>query len=87
LLLCQEEKQRDPVLLRANVKIRLGMTCIYHLLNLVKVSIVIPMSSTGALPSLICVAVFLSDVERVTLRIVVAGAMIIGGVLVLTLWK
>lgn len=69
------------------MKIRLGMTCIYHLLNLVKVSIVIPISSTGAFPSLIFVALFLSDVERVTLRIVVAGAMIIGGVLVLTLWK
>jgi uncharacterized membrane protein len=54
---------------------------------LVKVSIVIPISSTGAFPSLIFVALFLSDVERVTLRIVLAAAMIMGGVLVLTLWE
>jgi uncharacterized membrane protein len=69
------------------VKICLGMTCIYHSLNLGNLSAGIPISSTGAFPSLIFVALFLSDVERVMLRIVVAGAMIMGGVLVLTLWE
>lgn len=69
------------------MKIRLGMTCIYHLLNLGDLSAGIPISSTGAFSSLTFVALFLSDVERVTLRILLAGAMIIGGMLVLTLWK
>jgi hypothetical protein len=32
-------------------------------------------------------AIFLRDVEKVTLRIVASAAMIVGGVLLLTLWK
>jgi uncharacterized membrane protein len=73
--------------LAAGVTISLGMTCIYYALDLGKVSVVIPISSTGPFFSLIFAALFLRDVERVTVRIVVAAAMIIGGVLVLTLWK
>jgi hypothetical protein len=32
-------------------------------------------------------ALFVRDVERVTLKIVLAAAMIVGGVALLTLWK
>jgi DME family drug/metabolite transporter len=73
--------------LAAGVAISLGMACIYYALDLGKVSVVIPISSTGPFFSLIFAALFLRDVERVTLRIVLAAAMIIGGVLLLTLWK
>ena len=73
--------------LAAGVTISLGMVCIYYALDLGKVSIVIPISSTGPFFSLILTALFLRDVERVTLRIVLSAAMIVGGVLLLTLCK
>ena len=73
--------------LAAGVTISLAMVCIYYALDLGKVSVVIPISSTGPLFSLILTALFLRDVERVTLRIVSSAAMIIGGVVLLTLWK
>jgi drug/metabolite transporter, DME family len=71
----------------AGITVSLAMTCIYYALDLGKVSVVIPLSSTGPFFSLIFTALFLRDVERVTLRIVLAATMIIGGVLVITLWK
>src|ERR1043166_8113693 len=71
----------------AGVTVSLAMTCIYYALDLGKLSVVIPLSSTGPFFSLIFTALFLRDVERVTLRIVIAATMIIGGVLVITLWK
>ena len=55
--------------------------------DLGKVSVVIPISSTGPFFSLILAAIFLRDVEQVTLRIVISAAMIVGGVVLLTLWK
>jgi drug/metabolite transporter, DME family len=73
--------------LAAGVTISVGMVCIYYALDLGKVSVVIPISSTGPFFSLILTAIFLRDVERVTLRIVVSAAMIVGGVVLLTLWK
>jgi drug/metabolite transporter, DME family len=73
--------------LAAGVTISLGMTCIYYALDLGKVSVVIPISSTGPFFSLVFAALFLRDVERVTLRIVLSAAMIIGGVVLLTIWK
>ncbi|HEV8719133.1 MAG TPA: DMT family transporter [Candidatus Binatia bacterium] len=73
--------------LAAGVTISLGMTCIYYALDLGKVSVVIPISSTGPFFSLILAALFLRDVERVTSRIVVSAVMIVGGVTLLTLWK
>jgi DME family drug/metabolite transporter len=73
--------------LAAGVTISLAMTCIYYALDLGKVSVVIPISSTGPLFSLILTAIFLRDVERVTLRIVVSASMIVGGVMLLTFWK
>src|SRR6266480_2209301 len=76
-----------PPFLAAGVTISLGMTCIYYALDLGKVSVVIPISSTGPFFSLIFAALFLRDVERVTLRIVLSATMIIGGVVLITLWK
>jgi uncharacterized membrane protein len=69
----------------AGVTVSLGLVCIYYALDLGKVSVVIPISSTGPFFALVFAALFLRDVERVTLRIVLAAAMIIGGMLVLTL--
>src|SRR6266850_982648 len=73
--------------LAAGVTISLGMTCIYYALDLGKASVVIPISSTGPFFSLILAAIFLRDVEKVTLRIVISATMIVGGVVLLTLWK
>ena len=73
--------------LAAGVTISLGMTCIYYALDLGKVSVVIPISSTGPFFSLILAALFLRDVEKVTSRIIVSASMIVGGVVLLTLWK
>lgn len=73
--------------LGAGVAISLGMTSIYYALDLGKVSVVIPISSIGPFFSLIFSALFLRDVEKVTLRIVFAAAMIVGGVALLALWK
>ena len=73
--------------LAAGITISLGMVCIYYALDLGKVSVVIPISSTGPFFSLVFAALFLRDVERVTLKIVLAATMIIGGVVLLTLWK
>jgi DME family drug/metabolite transporter len=73
--------------LAAGITISFSMVCIYYALDLGKVTVVIPMSSTGPFFSLIFSALFLRDVERVTGRIVLSAAMIVGGVLLLTLWK
>jgi drug/metabolite transporter, DME family len=73
--------------LAAGLTISVGMVCIYYALDLGKVSVVIPISSTGPFFSLILTAIFLRDVEKVTLRIVVSAALIVGGVVLLTLWK
>jgi drug/metabolite transporter (DMT)-like permease len=73
--------------LAAGITISFGMVCIYYALDLGKVSVVIPIASTGPFFSLILTALFLRDVERVTFRIVLSAAMIVGGVVLLTLWK
>jgi drug/metabolite transporter (DMT)-like permease len=73
--------------LAAGITISFSMVCIYYALDLGKVSVVIPISSTGPFFSLILSALFLRDVERVTGRIVLSAAMIVGGVLLLSLWK
>ncbi|MGB7949745.1 MAG: EamA family transporter [Candidatus Binatia bacterium] len=73
--------------LAAGITISLAMVCIYYALDLGKVSVVIPIASTGPFFSLILAALFLRDVERVTSRIVLSAAMIVSGVLLLTLWK
>ncbi len=73
--------------LGAGITISLGMTCIYYALDLGKVSVVIPISSIGPFFSLILTSVFLRDVERVTVRIIASAGMIVGGVLLITMWK
>jgi len=73
--------------LSAGITVSFAMICIYYALDLGKVSVVIPISSTGPLFSLILTAIFLRDVERVTLRVVVSAAMIVGGVLMISWWK
>jgi uncharacterized membrane protein len=73
--------------LAAGITVSLAMTCIYFALDLGKVSVVIPISSTGPFFSLILTAIFLRDVERVTLRIVLSAALIVGGVLLISWWK
>jgi transporter family protein len=73
--------------LAAGVTVSLAMTCIYYALDLGKVSVVIPISSTGPLFSLILTAIFLRGVERVTLRIDVSAALIVGGVMLISWWK
>ena len=75
------------VFFTAGITISLAMVCIYYALDLGKVSVVIPISSTGPFFSLIFSALFLRDVERVTLPIVLSAAMIVGGVLLLSLLK
>jgi uncharacterized membrane protein len=69
------------------ITVSFAMICIYYALDLGKVSVVIPISSSGPLFSLILTAILLRDVERVTLRIVLSAAMIVGGVGLLSWWK
>jgi transporter family protein len=73
--------------LAAGITVSFAMICIYFALDLGKVSVVIPISSTGPFFSLILTALFLRGVERVTARIVVSAALIVGGVLMITWWK
>ena len=47
----------------------------------------IPISSTGPFFSLMLAAIFLRGVERVTFRIVLSAALIVGGVLLISWWK
>lgn len=76
-----------PFFAAAGIAVSLGMVTIYYALDLGKVTVVIPISSTGPLFALTLSAIFLKDVERVTLRIVMGACLIIGGVLLITLWK
>jgi drug/metabolite transporter, DME family len=73
--------------LAAGITISSGMTCIYYALDLGKVSVVIPVSSTGPLFSLLLTWLFLRDVERVTPRIVMSAALMVGGVVLISWWK
>ncbi|MSP41644.1 MAG: hypothetical protein EXR70_24425 [Deltaproteobacteria bacterium] len=73
--------------LAAGITISFGMICIYYALDLGKVSVVIPISSTGPFFSLILTALFLRDVERVTLRIVLSALLVVSGVVLLSWWK
>ncbi|HXG53173.1 MAG TPA: DMT family transporter [candidate division Zixibacteria bacterium] len=76
-----------PYYTAAGVAVSIGMVSIYYALDLGKVTVVIPISSTGPFFSLLLSALFLRDAERVTFRIVAGAAMIVGGVLLITLWK
>ncbi len=96
LILWIVEKKREafklnkhclPWYLGAGVAVSIAMTSIYYALDLGKVTVVIPVASTGPFFSLVLSALFLRDVERVTLKIVLGAALIVGGVILLTLWK
>lgn len=76
-----------PFYLAAGIAVSLGMVSIYYALDLGKVTVVIPISSTGPLFALTLSAIFLRDVERVTLKIVLGAGLIIAGVLLISLWK
>ena len=80
-------RQCLPWYLAAGVTVSIAMTAIYYALDAGKVTVVIPVASTGPLFSLLLSALFLRDVERVTLKIVVGAALIVGGVLLITLWR
>ncbi|HYJ16296.1 MAG TPA: DMT family transporter [Candidatus Limnocylindria bacterium] len=71
----------------AGITVSFAMTSIYHALDLGKVSVVIPLSSTAPLFSLILTALFLRDVERVTLRIAISTMLIVSGVALISWWK
>lgn len=73
--------------LAAGITVSFAMTSIYHALDLGKVSVVIPLSSTAPLFSLILTALFLRDVERVTPRIVISAMLIVSGVALIGWWK
>ena len=73
--------------LAAGITVSFAMTSIYHALDLGKVSVVIPLSSTAPLFSLILTALFLRDVERVTLRIAISTMLIVSGVALISWWK
>lgn len=80
-------KQCLPWYIGAGVAVSVAMTSIYYALDLGKVTVVIPVASTGPFFSLLLSALFLRDVERVTLRIVLGATLIVSGVLLITLWK
>ena len=80
-------KECLPFYLAAGVAVSLGMVSIYYALDLGKVTVVIPIASTGPLFSLTLSALFLRDVEKVTPKIVIGACLIISGVLLITLWK
>jgi drug/metabolite transporter (DMT)-like permease len=73
--------------LAAGLSVSVAMIFIYYALYLGKVTVVIPISSTGPLFALTLSALFLRDVERVTLKIIMGALLIIFGVLVITMWK
>jgi len=73
--------------LAAGVAVSLGMVSIYYALDRGQVTVVIPVSSTGPLFGLTLSALFLRDVQRVTLKIVIGASLIIAGVLLITMWK
>ncbi len=73
--------------LPAGLAVSMAMVSVYYALFLGKVTVVIPISSTGPLFALTLSAIFLRDVERVTLKIVIGACLIIAGVLLITMWK
>ncbi|MFB3886565.1 MAG: EamA family transporter [Thermodesulfobacteriota bacterium] len=76
-----------PFYLAAGLAISLGMVTIYYALDLGKVVVVIPITSSGPLFSLTLTVLFLRGVERVTLKIVLGAVLIISGVILLTVWR
>ena len=80
-------KECLPFYLAAGISVSLGMVAIYYALDRGQVTVVIPISSTAPLFALTLSALFLRDVERVTMKIVIGASLIIAGVLLITMWK
>jgi len=80
-------KECLPFFISAGVVVSLGMVSIYFALDLGKVTVVTPISSTGPLFALTLSALFLRDVEQVTVQVVLGACLIIAGVLLITMWK
>ena len=76
-----------PFFLGAGIVVSVAMVAIYYALYLGKVTVVIPIISTGPLFALSLSALFLRDVERVTIKIVIGACLIIAGVFLITIWK
>ncbi|MBI4529795.1 MAG: DMT family transporter [Deltaproteobacteria bacterium] len=73
--------------LPAGVAVSLAMVSIYFALDQGKVTVVTPISSTAPLFALTLSALFLRDVERVTIKIVIGACLIVAGVLLISLWR
>ena len=76
-----------PYYLPAGVSVSLAMVSIYFALDLGKVTVVTPISSTAPLFALTLSALFLRDVERVTMKIVFGACLIVAGVLLISMWR
>ena len=76
-----------PYYLPAGVAVSLAMVSIYFALDLGKVTVVTPISSTAPLFALTLSALFLRDVERVTMKIVFGACLIVAGVLLISMWR
>jgi len=76
-----------PYYLPAGVSVSLAMVSIYFALDLGKVTVVTPISSTAPLFAITLSALFLRDVERVTMKIVFGACLIVAGVLLISMWR
>jgi drug/metabolite transporter (DMT)-like permease len=62
----------------------MGVTGLFLALERAQVVIVSPVVSTNPLFTLVLAAIFLRDVERLTLRVIVGAMLVVGGVVVLS---
>jgi drug/metabolite transporter (DMT)-like permease len=61
-----------------------GVSGMFLAVNQAEVVIVSPISSTHPLFTLLFAAIFLRDLERITLRVVVGGALVVAGVVLIS---
>ncbi len=80
-------KECLPFYLTAGITVSVAMVSVYYALHLGKVTVVMPISSIGPLFALTLSAIFLRDLEKVTIQIVLGAGMIIAGVLLITMWN
>jgi DME family drug/metabolite transporter len=80
-------RQCLPFFIAAGIFVSLAMISIYYALHLGKVTVVIPISSTGPLFALTLSAIFLREVEKVTAKVVLGAFLIIAGVYVISVLR
>ncbi len=80
-------KECLPFYVAAGISISMAMASLYYALSLGEVIVVIPVTSTGPFFALTLSAIFLRDIEHVTLKIVLGAGLIVMGVLLITLWQ